>query len=263
MNSRLLVIPWSGGQAKTYFRRWKDIARRNNVELLSADLPESLGNKGEISSTEAAVEMLYKALKSNKFLDRPLAIWGHSLGGIIGYELTRKLQSISKTPYLLMVSSVRAPATLSSLNADKTVMKRSDMTDEDLMRSIVSHGGLPAGVDRDFLRLSLPRIRRDFKIFDTYNYNDLFAWRLNCPIVTFGGSDDSAGEEDIMREWSSYSCAEDEGETKHHAFKDGHHFYFQMEQYSNVVPSIVLDEINARLPASRRERVLSHVDGFV
>jgi surfactin synthase thioesterase subunit len=45
-------------------------------------------------------------------------------------------------------------------------------SDEDFMQHIIECGGLPNNIHPDFLRRSLPLIRRDYKAFETYRFNE-------------------------------------------------------------------------------------------
>jgi len=267
LKCRLLALPWSGGSAQ-FYRKWKPWAKQNNIELLSAEIkqPEKDPSTPEEANKVIGdiVEDIYVSLKEFGRLDRPLAIWGHSLGGIVAYELSRRLESVGCEPIVLMVSSVFAPLALSERNSGSDDCKRSLLTDRELMDNVIATGGLPKGVDESFLELKLPKLRSDLVLFDNYSINTITYTRLKCPIVTFGGADDEAGTAKTMVEWQHYSERDLGARVMdcHHSFARGNHFYFQMTDYKDNVLSLILDEVHRHLDL-RRPRSVTVIDGFI
>jgi len=240
------------------YRMWKKTASEAGVQLIAATIDTDKNN-----SMNSVVDSVLGALNDNSCLDKPLAIFGHSLGGIVGYEIARKLQALDCPPFLLMVSSVKSPEALTQHNVSDAP-KRSLMSKEQLFDNIVSTGGLKKGVDPGFLKHSLGKMQKDFAIFDNYKLNDLLHYRLECPIVTFGGVQDEVGTFETMAPWQHYSESThgDHLMPSHHSFADGDHMYFESAQYQEAVPQLVFDEIHSRI-SDRRPRAFSVVDGFI
>jgi medium-chain acyl-[acyl-carrier-protein] hydrolase len=117
--------------------------------------------------------------------------FGHSLGGLIAYELALKLQSKNGLNLAhLFVSSANNPDFL-TLKNQKCTKKFHLMSDATLFQEILDLGGVPAGililldsivslihiywldgtlgVHLDLLRHSLPAIRGDYEALETYS----------------------------------------------------------------------------------------------
>ena len=105
---RLFCLPYAGGSA-LIFRAWSN-ALPADIEVCPIQLPGRSTRSKEQPFTEisALIQVLAQALSS--LLDRPFAIFGHSLGALIGFELARQLRrQYSLSPVRLFVSGGRAP----------------------------------------------------------------------------------------------------------------------------------------------------------
>src|ERR1044072_7174080 len=86
---KLFCFPYAGGSTQIY-RRWPEI-RSPDFEVCAVQLP-GRGNRITEQSFYA-VEPLVQAIASaiTPHLDRPFAFFGHSMGAIISFELSRLL----------------------------------------------------------------------------------------------------------------------------------------------------------------------------
>src|SRR5262245_7283037 len=87
---RLFCFPYAGGSAQVF--RYGGIGMSGSVEVLPIQLPghgDRLMEKPHASITEL-VEAVSQALMP--YLDMPFALFGHSLGAIICYEIARYLR---------------------------------------------------------------------------------------------------------------------------------------------------------------------------
>ena len=150
--------------------------------------------------------------------------FGHSLGGIVAYELSRLFENLNlKFPSQLIISSVKHPNLLTSLNLDENYQKKNLLSDNNLFEHIEAIGGLPPGVHPDFLRISLKSIREDYKIFESYSFENKSI--ISIPITTMSGKIDQFAPAQNMYEWANYTS----GNYNHYEFGDsftGDHFYF-------------------------------------
>ncbi|MCV7163074.1 thioesterase II family protein [Mycobacterium stomatepiae] len=148
--------------------------------------------------------------------DRPLALFGHSLGSIIAYEVARQLTSLGRRPSVLMVSGRRAPhlpkrfSDVHTLDDDGVVdaLRRLGGTSEELLN------------DRSLLEIFVPAIRADFELNETYQ--PLPGPRLDVDIIGFHGVSDPQLTEPELHGWVHAT----RGKFTHHLF-DGGHFYLQ------------------------------------
>jgi surfactin synthase thioesterase subunit len=104
---RLVCLPPAGGGASRY-RGWPALLP-DDVEVVSVQLPgrENRFNEQPIESMEELVDQLVEGLAS--YLTRPFALFGHSMGALIAFELIRRLRPSGVAPVHLFASGCRAP----------------------------------------------------------------------------------------------------------------------------------------------------------
>ncbi|MFI4954728.1 MAG: thioesterase II family protein [Gammaproteobacteria bacterium] len=133
---------------------------------------------------------------------RPVAIFGHSLGALIGFEVARELQLRGQTPAHLIVSGMSAPQ---HYHVPKL---RYTLPDEELINYV---DNLDANTPKDdayydYVRFFLPTIRADFQLVDTYQYKP--DPLLDCPISTIGGQDDCLYPPESLISWQEVTKAQ-------------------------------------------------------
>src|SRR5205085_9026436 len=105
---RLLCLPYAGGAADI-FRSWANVFPPT-IEVCPIQLPGRGGRLLEPPFTN--LSLLVETLTSEllPYLDKPFALFGHSMGAIIVFELARQLRSKKiNEPLHLFVSAWRAP----------------------------------------------------------------------------------------------------------------------------------------------------------
>lgn len=215
---RLVCFPFAGGSAAFYNEWQKHIPR--HIEVSAVELPGRGMRFGEslryhmTSIAEPIVELL-KALS-----DKPYVIFGHSMGSLIGYEISRRMQALGKGPLALLASGRRAPCVPLSDPPLHT------LDDHALVRRLGEYNGTPAEVlnDPDMRGLFLPIIRADLQINDTYAQGADSS--LKCPIYAFAGEDDPEAPPVMVERWSAMTS----GEFSMNRFKGGHFFLKEKQQ---------------------------------
>ena len=160
-------------------------------------------------------------------LDRPYAVFGHSMGAAIGFELARRAVARGlPSPVRLLVSSRRAP----HLPARRRPYH--DLDDDSFLRLVFELGGTPGevGQQRELLQLFLPTMRADFVLNDTYE--PLPGPRLSCPISAFVGDSDAEASPAEMAGWAQATT----GPCSARVFRGGH-FYLK-ERQSEVLAAV-------------------------
>lgn len=192
---RLFCFPYAGGSSLIY-RTW-GAALPGSVEVYPVELPGRAVRIAEQPYTQMdpLIEELVQGLQP--LLDKPFAFFGHSMGALVSFELARRLRrQYSLLPAKLFVSAHRAPQLP---NADPTTHLLSDVELIDKLRTM---GGTPEEVlaHPELMQLMLPVIRADFTVCDTYTYT--VEPPLDCPIVVFGGFDDTTVQRDELERWN-------------------------------------------------------------
>ncbi|WP_158088767.1 thioesterase II family protein [Thermoactinospora rubra] len=115
---------------------------------------------------------------------RPYAVFGHSMGALLAYELVRALVGRGlPEPVWLVVSGHAAPHVAVPGELHK-------LPERQLIQRLREYGATPQDLlaTPDLLRLFLPTIRADLAVAETYRYRP--GPRLSCPVAAYRGSDD-------------------------------------------------------------------------
>ncbi|MEM8546063.1 MAG: alpha/beta fold hydrolase, partial [Cyanobacteria bacterium P01_H01_bin.119] len=106
---RLFCFPYAGGSGKTVYRNWGQILP-NTVEVCAIELPGHGSRLIETPLTDLTEIVTALAGMMQPLLDKPFACFGHSLGGLIAFELVGHLrQNRQIIPQHLWVSAARPP----------------------------------------------------------------------------------------------------------------------------------------------------------
>jgi len=145
------------------------------------------------------MELLVKALGEaiRPYLDRRFAFFGHSMGAVIGFELTRWLRRENQPlPVALLVSGARAP------RFRLGHVPPPEPPEEEFLSELDRLEGLPAEVlnNEDLLRVVLPALRADTALYRNYIYTEQPP--LDCPIRAYGGSEDPNIRREHLEAWA-------------------------------------------------------------
>ena len=177
---QLLCFPYGGG-ATSVFRPWQPPL----AGLLRLHVPRMPGREtrhGERAIED--IEVLIDALASTFPAEPPYAMFGHSLGAIVAFELARRLRSAGRPlPVHLFVSGSPAPDLRQRLDLG-------ELPSTELWAKLRTLDGTPAGVlDSPELReLVEPALRADFLLSDRYVYTEQPP--LPCPMTVLRGAAD-------------------------------------------------------------------------
>ncbi|MFF4244636.1 thioesterase II family protein [Streptomyces sp. NPDC001822] len=215
---RLFCLPYAGGAASAY-ARWP-ASFGGEVEVCGIELPGRQSRFGEQPYTRMGtlVDALASAIEPE--LGLPYALFGHSMGSLVAFELARELRRRGITgPQVLFVSGGPAPQ---SRQARPRVHDREDAVVIDRMRSL---GGISEEIlaERELMELLLPTIRADFELIDTYAYRP--GLPLACPVVAFSGTEDRDVPAARVRLWGEHTSAA----FSHHELP-GDHFFLRSAQ---------------------------------
>jgi medium-chain acyl-[acyl-carrier-protein] hydrolase len=187
---RLLAFPFAGGSC-TVFRRWPHYLP-GEVEVFPVQLPGRGARLREepISDIACLAAMVADAIEP--LLDRPYAIFGQCMGGLLGFEVTRELRRRNAPPPLkLYVASRRGPQL--PLPWDPVT----DLPDEQFIQRVSAINGTPTEIleNRNLLDVMLPTMRVDFRLCETYQYTPEDPLRM--PVSIAGGKEDFVDETEL------------------------------------------------------------------
>jgi medium-chain acyl-[acyl-carrier-protein] hydrolase len=180
---RLICLPYAGGSAAIY-REWQAMAP-GYLQVCPVELPGRGRRMLETPFLHMAPLVRDLAGSLNPFLDRPFGLFGHSLGGLIAFELTRALvQQGRPQPGHLFISAADAPGSPHSRP------RLGSATKEDVKQELRSLGGTPQLLldNEELMDLMMPTLRADFSVIETYEYQA--GPPLPVPISVFAGTTD-------------------------------------------------------------------------
>lgn len=211
---RLLCFAHAGGGSSLFYP-WRELLGPH-VQVLPVLLPGREARLAEkpFRRMDELIEPLVSALWD--LTDGPVSIFGHSLGSVIGYEVSRALASRGRAPKVLFVSGRRAPHLPARL-ADVH-----DLDEPTLFAALRRLNGTPEELlaDRALIDPFLPTIRADFELNETYR--QLPGPVLTCEVIGCAGASDPQVTEPELAAWGEVTI----GSFSYHMF-DGDHFYLK------------------------------------
>lgn len=209
----LIALTHAGGPAKalTPLRRYLPAS----IELRPLDLPGRGTRIREplLAARQPLIEQLSAELAPS--LQQPYALFGHSLGGMLAFELAHALMRRGlPAPRALCVAAAPAPNSQGKRRPPETWS-----SDEALMASLRKLGGTPPELFEhpELLELFLPIVRADFQLCD--DIPDQPLGPLPCPIHIYAGRHDDLPAE-ALRAWEKSTS-----QTHTLTVFDGDHFF--------------------------------------
>ncbi|MFE9767967.1 thioesterase II family protein [Streptomyces sp. NPDC005808] len=228
---RLFVFPHAGG-SQLMFTEWARLFPAG-WRLLPQDYPGHglLAGEPPIGDADTLVDWFLDRLSAE--LDdegAPFACFGHSMGSLIAYELTRRLVDEGRRPPVwLGLSGCGAP------RPDRPAGEPDEMSDAELRRRLIRLGGTPPRIldDPELWSVFAPVIRADISLVRN--------WRpprdvtpLPVPLTVFHGEQDTTAPAGRLEQWAE-STDRFLGVRRF----EGGHFYFQDD------PAALADGITA------------------
>ncbi|MEU7068361.1 thioesterase II family protein [Streptomyces sp. NPDC053429] len=221
---RLVCLPHAGGSASYYFPVSRALSPQADVVAVQYPGRQDRRHEPCLDDVRELADRVVAQLLP--WCDRPVALFGHSLGATLGFEVALRLEEAGHGPVALFASGRRAP----SRHRENERIHLAP--DERLLATIKAMSGTDPAVlaDDELLRAVLPAIRGDYKAAETYRYRP--GPLLDCPVVVLNGDGDPEVTALEAEGWTDHT----RGPVSFHWFTGGH---FYLNEHAAEVIGLV------------------------
>jgi surfactin synthase thioesterase subunit len=202
-----------------------------DVKRIAVQYPGRKGahDVGSFTSVPELADRVFGKLSPTVGPDDKVALFGHSMGAMVAFEVVRRFEAAGKPVMALFVSACAAPG--------RVGYEYIPESDRGLLDAVAEMTGAnPEFLENEeFASRILPTLR-GFKAITNYECPPDVT--VSCPIFAFLGDDDEVATYDRMAGWSERTTSE-------FAVREfpGHHFYL-----TDHLPELVTD-IEGRISA--------------
>lgn len=236
---RLHCLAHAGAGVASY-RRWP-VEVGPDVDVVALPLPGREGRRRESRVTDRAAlldDLLEPLLQASK--EGPYALYGHSLGALVVYTLTKALADAGAPPPLfLAVGACLPPHTSTAL------VGAADLPDEELLPLLGDLGSVPKGAAADpgglWRRSVLPVLRDDLRLAKDLReaaLSPVTGGPVDTPLLVFAGDEDPLAVPAAVRDWQRWTTGPVEARTL-----AGDHFFAGGE----ALPRLIGDACRERI----------------
>ena len=234
--ARIFCFAHAGGNPRS-FLSWQP-ALAADAELIAVLPPHPPGGRLTLDDYVAgATSAIRRAAEDD---NRPIYLFGHSLGALVAFEVCRRLRDQSALAHLI-VSALAAPVLLPS----QRVLELSRKTGREFADALVFFGGMPSELlaEPDLLDVLLPGVRADFVLAAQYRYQPDSPLAIGATVVT-GDADPHIGQSQVEPWRTEFVRPPDI------RWVPGGHFYFEDR------PSLIIDVLRDVLQADQHVELI-------
>lgn len=222
---RLVCLPHAGGTAGAFYGWTASLPP--DMELVAVQYPgrqDRLAEPGLRDMGELADSVAQALLP---LLDRPVALFGHSMGAVLAYEVTLRLETLYRARARQLFVSGHASPTRPRDGRDLHLRD-----DAAMLAGLLELGGMDEAVpaDPELLALLMPSFRADLRLIETYRPRG--AWPVTVPVTAYTGDADPGVPVPDVAAWADLTASEFDVRV----FPGGH--FYLVDQEAEVVSDI-------------------------
>ncbi|MCG8416710.1 MAG: alpha/beta fold hydrolase [Proteobacteria bacterium] len=209
---RLLCLPYGGGGA-SIFHRWPD-GLPDDIEVCPVQLPARHNRLNEPGLTSVSAIVARVAIALEQLVPAPVALYGHSFGALLAFELTRRLEQANSPPVHLIVAGRSAPQLAS------TRPPIAHLPDMAFCQALQERYGAGQMLSKsvELREIALPSLRADLAANEAYRYTD--STPLTTPMTALGSRQDRSVTAEALMAWRATT----RGAYTEHWIDAGHFF---------------------------------------
>ncbi|MBD3919140.1 thioesterase [Paenibacillus sp. PR3] len=237
---KLFCLPYAGGSATAY-STWKKMFH-STIQVIPVELA-GRGSRWDVPFyphiVNEGIDDLFEMMKHD--LDGgPFALFGHSMGTVLAYELGHRIKMETKQSPIHMFFSGRGAPHHKKQEPDIHLLP-----DAEFQSAVLKLGGTSPEVfeHKSLADMFMPILKNDYRLIETYVYQAKDS-KLSCNITILLGKEDSYDYKD-GEEWGEYT----DGKFSIHMFKGDHFFInsnkqqvIQLIQHTLLPASLYLDQ---------------------
>lgn len=233
----LFLLPFAGGSKYSYNALKRHLPA--HINFCSLEFPGRGSRLKEplVYRMEQLVDDLTGSIGGS---ERPYALFGHSMGAIVGYLiLHRKLRSKAMMPVCFIASGNDGPSHCPHKERIHQV------PEGEFAEAMKAYGGLPPGLleDDSLMRFFQPILRADFEVYETYVHQ--IRPKLPCAITVLCGVQDNTCSKEGLASW------QDESEQRINRIElAGDHFFIYKQP--ERISFIISEELSRQLRLSEK-----------
>lgn len=224
-NQEILFFPFAGGAGEIYASWFNHFNKQIKCEAYNLPGRGRRFHEQAFDNINSLIEEVAEYVLNK--MSPPFYFFGHSMGALIAFELSRTLYFQHQIcPKSIFFSGHRAPM----LPNKRSLLHKKNS--EDLFSELVAMGGLPSdgSIVMADIEIFLPTLYSDFKLCETYEYKNFGP--LPCQINVMWGESDATIQAEHLDLWQKESL-----QPVNYYKMEGDHFYIR-ENFQNIISFI-------------------------